>query len=71
MGCCEHKEKEHSTEGTESTGGGKKMNTKIILWAVIAVLIIAVLYVTFGSAVTGPAVNSFSQVATGGMVGGC
>jgi len=63
-----------STSTKEKMKGGK-MDKKIILWIVIALLVIAVIYVTFfrggstGSAISG--VQSAGQVASSGMVGGC
>ena len=52
------------------------MDKKTILWVIIAILAVAVLYVTFfKGAGTGQAIQSAgqaaSQVASSGMVGGC
>ncbi|MEK6898411.1 MAG: hypothetical protein AABX28_03590 [Nanoarchaeota archaeon] len=65
MECCENKEKY----------GGKKMDIKkAVLWGVIAVLFLAVVYVTFfkGSFNT-EIVGASGQAAAkySGMVGGC
>lgn len=52
------------------------MDKKIIMWIVIAILVVAVIFVTIktmGSG-TGQAVSTAGQVASsasGGMVGGC
>ena len=61
---------------TNSNGGNTKMDTKnVVLWIVIAILVIAVVYVVFfkggstGSAIS--AGQSVGQVASSGMVGGC
>ena len=57
-------------------GGNIKMDTKsVVLWVVIAILVIAVVYVVFfrggstGSAIS--AGQSAGQVVSSGMVGGC
>ena len=52
------------------------MDKKIIMWIVIAILVVAVIYITLrtGGSGTGQAVSSAGQVASsasGGMVGGC
>jgi len=45
---------------------------KIILWAVIAVLVIAVFYVTFAAGTSAGTIQPTAQAANyGGMVGGC
>ena len=51
------------------------MDKKVILWIIIAILVIAVIYITFfrggstGSVIS--AGQSAGQVASSGMVGGC
>ena len=51
------------------------MEKKVVLWIIIAVLAIAVLYITlFNGSGTGQVVQSTGQVvsqASSGMVGGC
>jgi flagellar basal body-associated protein FliL len=68
--CCVSENKETEDKGVK----GGKMNRKIILWIIIAILAIAVLYVVFNvSSGTGQAVQSAGQAAGNlrGMVGGC
>mgnify|MGYP001600712581 CR=1 FL=1 len=52
------------------------MDRKIIMWAVIAVLVAAVIFLTLKAPATGQVVSSAGQVvgqvpSSGGMVGGC
>ena len=52
------------------------MDRKIVLWVVIAILVIAVIFVTIkgtsaGVGQIGQAASSAGQVASSGMVGGC
>ncbi len=74
----EHNEKEHGEEEhqEEQNKAGKfKLDKRIVLWIIIAILAIAVIYVVFfKDATTGQAIASAGQAArssSSGMVGGC
>ncbi len=61
-------------EGYENKKNGFKMDRKLVLWIVIAILVIAVIYVLFFKDTTS-AQTILSQPqstgGSGGMVGGC
>ncbi len=83
----EHKEKsdeeykeqpneEEPLKEQEKKGGKFKVNKRIILWVIVAILAIAVIYVVFfrNNATVGQAIASAGQAArssSSGMVGGC
>ena len=77
MDCCSTSSNKEMKGGIldKDKSGSFKMDKKVILWIIIAILVVAVIYITFfrgGS--TGSAVNvvqSAGQVASSGMVGGC
>ncbi len=64
-----------SPTSTKEEMKGGKMDKKIILWIIIALLVIGVIYVTFfkggSTANVVNAANTAGQVASSGMVGGC
>jgi len=67
MDCC-------TTENKKISQNGGKMDKKTILWIIIAILIVAVIYIVFIKAPasgTGQVVSSVAQSAGSGMVGGC
>ncbi len=72
----EHNEEEHLKE-QEKKGSKFKVNKRIILWVIIAILAIAVIYVVFFKDATSSAqviVSTGQQAArstSSGMVGGC
>ncbi len=71
----EHAEEKH-LEGQEKKGGKFKVDKRIILWIIIAILAIGVIYVVFFRDTTvGQAIASAGQQAarssSSGMVGGC
>ena len=76
MDCCTSKSNNESINENKNLNGGK-MDRKIIMWIAIAVLVIAVIFLTLKSpASTANAASSAgqaaaSQVASSGMVGGC
>lgn len=69
MDCCENN-KDNQEKKTKT-----KMDKKLILWIVIALLVLGVIYFVFFKEPTasGQAVSSAGQAAKsyGGMVGGC
>ena len=78
MDCCSTSpDKEMKGGRISDVKKGNQMDKKIILWIIIAILVVAVIYITFfrgGS--TGSVINaaqSAGQVASSGsgMVGGC
>ncbi len=70
----EHHEEKHLEE-PEKKVDKFKVNKRVILWIIIAILAIAVIYVVFfRDATTGQAIASTTQQAarsSSGMVGGC
>lgn len=77
MDCCSVSSNNEVKGGriSDTKKGNFKMDKKVILWIVIAILVLAVVYVTFfrggstGSAISGA--QSAGQVVSSGMVGGC
>ena len=87
-GCCDNLKKSaflgqlngeyHSEKYEKLKGGNGKMNTRVTLWAVIAVLFVIAIFMTFkagaiGNVETAQAVGSTvkSVASSSGMVGGC
>ena len=75
MDCCTSKQENKSVDENEKLKGGK-MDKKIIMWIIIAILVIAVIFITIKTTnlgATGQVVSSASQAASSssGMVGGC
>ena len=76
MDCCASKNNSEDINENKNSKGGK-MDRKIIMWIVIAVLVIAVIFLTLKApAGTVNAASSAGQAAAGqaassGMVGGC
>ncbi len=73
--CCKPTDEKDNTDNMEKGGESKMKIGKIILWAIIAILTIAVIYVVFfrGGVSSGSVVSTGQAVkqASGGMVGGC
>lgn len=74
--CCAGNEKEQAPiKEHENKGGKTKMDKKIILWIIIAILAVLVIYVVFFRGIgSGQAIAAVSQTArssSSGMVGGC
>ena len=76
MDCCASKNNSEDINENKNSKGGK-MDRKIIMWIVIAILVIAVIFLTLkdpastANAVSSAGQAAAGQVASGGMVGGC
>ena len=74
--CCKDLEK-HSKESSDNVKGGSMETQKIVLWAIIGILLLAVVYAVFFQGFAGSASSSLSPTAGqaagaySGMVGGC
>jgi hypothetical protein len=79
MDCCNMKgENGCCATLNKMKGGNKKMNTRITLWAVIGVMFVATLFLTFKAGAVGTGVETVQaagavakSAASSGMVGGC
>ena len=82
MDCCGNAKQTKKESKEESVKGGKSMadiNKKTLLWIVIAVLVIATLFLTFKASsigteaaqATASAARTAASTASSGMVGGC
>ena len=73
MDCC--KTTKSLNENQKVKGGIKKMNKRIVLWAIIGILFLAVLYLTFKTGASDVSTVETAAVASRSaasqMVGGC
>lgn len=72
MDCCSN---ESTREESKANLKGGKMDKRILLWIIIAILVLAVIYVVFfkdtGSVSAAAGSASSAAQSYGGMVGGC